>query len=94
VFAVGTAEVFLLIIPPYALKILIIFTFSDLDKYDLDMLQQTVKIDYNMALEMTSDILLLEFIHRIVVCAFEVCILHSEHLEHWHSLSPALTVSS
>ncbi|XP_069704194.1 protein FAM8A1 [Periplaneta americana] len=47
------------------------FDFIDLDKYDLDVLQRNVKIDYKIALEMTSEILLLELIHRIVVCIFE-----------------------
>jgi hypothetical protein len=91
VFAVGRAGIFLL---PCGLKILVIFLFSDLDKYDLDVLQQTIKIDYKMALEMTSDILLLELIHRIVVCVFEVRILHSEHFVLWHILSQTVTVSS
>lgn len=67
---------------PSGLIILIIFLFSDVDKYDLDMLQKTVKTDYRMALEMTSDILLLELIYRIVVCAFEVCILHPEYFKY------------
>lgn len=47
------------------------FDFIDLDKYDLDILQSNVKIDYKMALEMTSEILFLELIHRVVVCLFE-----------------------
>jgi len=68
-----------------------IFTFRDVDKYDLDVLRQHAKIDYYMALEMTSEILLLEMIHRIVVCLFEVCILHSEHIKHWHIPPPCLT---
>ncbi|PSN43629.1 hypothetical protein C0J52_15034 [Blattella germanica] len=49
------------------------FDFIDLDKYDLDVLQPNVKIDYKIALEMTSEILFLELIHRVVVCIFEVC---------------------
>lgn len=48
-----------------------VFDFIDVDKYDLDVLRQHAKIDYYMALEMTSEILLLEMIHRIVVCLFE-----------------------
>jgi hypothetical protein len=70
------------------------FTFRDVDKYDLDVLRQHAKIDYNMALEMTSEILLLETIHRIVVCLYEVCILHSEHTKHWHIPPPYLTKCS
>jgi hypothetical protein len=49
------------------------------DKYDLDVLRQHATFDYNIALEITSEIVLLELIHRIVVCIFEVCIVHSEH---------------
>jgi hypothetical protein len=65
------------------LKACFIFTFRDVDKYDLDVLRQHAKIDYYMALEMTSEILLLEMIHRIVVCLFEVRIWHSEHTKRW-----------
>jgi len=45
--------------------------FIDVDKYDLDVLRQHAKIHYYMAMEMTSEILLLEMINRIVVCLFE-----------------------
>ncbi|XP_067011205.2 protein FAM8A1 [Anabrus simplex] len=47
------------------------FDVIDLDKYDLDLLSRNTKLDYKMAVEMTSEILLLEMMHRIVVCIFE-----------------------
>jgi len=54
------------------------FELVDLDNYVLpsDLLTlpldpATLKIDYNMALNFTSEILLLEIIHRMVVCVFE-----------------------
>jgi hypothetical protein len=72
----------------FGLKMLLIFLFSDLDKYDLYVLQRNVKIDYKMALEMTSEILLLELIHRVVVCIFEVRILYSDPIELWHIPPP------
>ncbi|XP_046479610.1 uncharacterized protein [Neodiprion pinetum] len=43
----------------------------DIERYDLDMIQKNLRIDYEMALEMTSGILILELIHRIIVCIFE-----------------------
>lgn len=39
---------------------------------DLDLLQTNLRIDYKMALEMTYGILILEVIHRVIVCIFEV----------------------
>ncbi|KAH0946318.1 hypothetical protein HN011_007747 [Eciton burchellii] len=46
-----------------------IFDFIDID--DLDLLQTNLRIDYKMALEMTYGILILEVIHRVIVCIFE-----------------------
>lgn len=46
--------------------------FSDIERYYLDMLQTNLRIDYKMALELTSGILILELIHRVFVCVFEV----------------------
>ncbi|XP_014475749.1 PREDICTED: protein FAM8A1 [Dinoponera quadriceps] len=46
-----------------------IFYIIDID--DLDVLQTDLRIDYKMALEMTYGILLLEVIHRVIVCIFE-----------------------
>ncbi|XP_049858102.1 protein FAM8A1 [Schistocerca gregaria] len=47
------------------------FDIIDLEKYDFDLLNRNVKMDYKVAVEMTSEILLLEMIHRLVVCLFE-----------------------
>lgn len=74
--------------PHLGLKIILVFLFSNLDKYDPFLLQRNFKLDYKMALEMTSEILLMEFIHRIVVCIFEVCISHPDPTELWHILAP------
>lgn len=49
-----------------------IFIFRDIERYYFDMLQTNLRIDYKMALELTSGILILELIHRIFVCVFEV----------------------
>lgn len=40
------------------------------------MLQTNLRVDYKMALELTSGILILELIHRIFVCVFEVMNFH------------------
>lgn len=47
------------------------FDVIDLDKYNLDLLNSNTKMDYKVAVEMTSEILMLEMIHRVVVCIFE-----------------------
>ncbi|XP_020289306.1 protein FAM8A1 isoform X1 [Pseudomyrmex gracilis] len=51
-----------------------IFDFIDIE--DLDLLQTNLRIDYNMALNMTYGILILEMIHRMIVCIFEAFWLH------------------
>lgn len=45
-------------------------SFRDIN--DFDILQTNLRIDYKMALEMTYGILILEAIHRVIVCFFEV----------------------
>ncbi|KAB7493834.1 Protein FAM8A1 [Armadillidium nasatum] len=49
---------------------------EDIDKYDLETLRTDILNDYKAALSMTSDILLLELIHRIGTCVFEALCLH------------------
>ncbi|XP_017876225.1 protein FAM8A1 [Ceratina calcarata] len=46
-----------------------VFDFIDID--DLDLVKANLRIDYKMALEMTYGILVLEIIHRVIVCIFE-----------------------
>ncbi|XP_046382698.1 protein FAM8A1 isoform X1 [Ischnura elegans] len=47
----------------------------DLDKYDLDHLQQNDEFDYQMAIDMLSELFLLELVHNFVACLFEaMCI--------------------
>lgn len=48
------------------------YTYRDLGKYDMAVLQSDDKMDYKVALEMTSEILMLELIHRVIVCFYEV----------------------
>uniref|UniRef100_A0A1B6LKG6 RDD domain-containing protein n=1 Tax=Graphocephala atropunctata TaxID=36148 RepID=A0A1B6LKG6_9HEMI len=48
------------------------FEIVDLTKLDLDRLHFDVKkVDYKVALQMTHNIMMLEIVHRIVVCIFE-----------------------
>ncbi|KOC60499.1 Protein FAM8A1 [Habropoda laboriosa] len=46
-----------------------VFDFIDID--DLDLVRANLRIDYKMALEMTYGILMLEIIHRVIVCINE-----------------------
>ena len=57
------------------------FKLVDLDNYEfpLDLLSmdpENVKLDYNLALQFTQEILILELIHRLVVCVFEALCTH------------------
>ncbi|XP_064108358.1 protein FAM8A1-like isoform X1 [Macrobrachium nipponense] len=49
---------------------------SDAEKFDFENLTMDFVADYKMALEMTSEILVLELIHRIGTCVFEALCLH------------------
>nr|XP_027231303.1 protein FAM8A1-like [Penaeus vannamei]XP_027231304.1 protein FAM8A1-like [Penaeus vannamei] len=49
---------------------------SDVEKYDFENLGADIMADYKFALEMTSEILVLELIHRIGTCVFEALCLH------------------
>uniref|UniRef100_T1IKK7 RDD domain-containing protein n=1 Tax=Strigamia maritima TaxID=126957 RepID=T1IKK7_STRMM len=51
------------------------FDVVDLDKYDLSTLHEDL-LDYRLAFEMTSEIIMLEVIHRFVVCFFEAMCIH------------------
>merc|ERR1719471_77291 len=59
------------------------FDLIDLEHYDLpvafDLLNlspENVKLDYNFAVQLTQEILLLELVHRMVVCVFEALCTH------------------
>jgi len=57
------------------------FELVDLDNYEfpLDLLNldpDNVKLDYNLAVQFTQEILILELIHRLVVCVFEALCTH------------------
>jgi len=52
------------------------FNIIDLEKYNLAQWPTEILTDYKLALEMTSDIVLLELIHKLVVCVFEAICLH------------------
>jgi uncharacterized RDD family membrane protein YckC len=69
------AEVFdflvLLIVKVFVtLSIIENFELIDFDSIDLDLIQDSGSI-YDIAISLTSELILLEFIHRIVVCFFE-----------------------
>ncbi|MCL4127846.1 UNVERIFIED_CONTAM: hypothetical protein GTU68_066016 [Idotea baltica] len=49
---------------------------EDVDKYDFETLSTDILTDYRAALNMTSDLLFLELIHRIGTCVFEALCLH------------------
>jgi len=42
------------------------------DFNNMAVLQSDQKMDYKVALEMTSEFLILELIHRVIVCFYEV----------------------
>lgn len=46
------------------------FLFSDLEEYDFQLQQD--KMDYGIALEITSKILCLEILNKFIVCLYEV----------------------
>lgn len=57
------------------------FELVDLDQYEVPMdllsnLDTDLKIDYNLAMKFTQEILVLELIHRLVVCIFEALCTH------------------
>jgi len=59
------------------------FDLVDLENYDLpvafDLLNLTpenLKLDYNFAVQLTQEILILELVHRMVVCVFEALCTH------------------
>lgn len=52
------------------------FVPRDWDKFAIDLFQGGDKLEYNTVVKMTQDLVILELVHRIVVCAFEVSCLH------------------
>jgi len=67
----------------FAIKLVVTFAavdafdlLNDLEKFDFENLGVDILADYKMALEMTSEILVLELIHRIGTCVFEALCLH------------------
>lgn len=51
------------------------FEFISLDIYDFELLMKNEKMDYRKAVEVTSEIVFVEVIHRFVVCIFEALFL-------------------
>ncbi|KAK7068231.1 RDD [Halocaridina rubra] len=49
---------------------------SDVEKYDFENFGADIIADYKLAIEMTSEFLILEVIHRIGTCVFEALCLH------------------
>merc|ERR1719431_2009918 len=73
----------------FVLKVMITFVavdafdLIDLENYDLpvafDLLSfspENLKLDYNFAVQLTQEILILELVHRMVVCVFEALCIH------------------
>jgi len=73
----------------FVLKVMITFVavdafdLIDLENYDLplafDLLNlnpENMKLDYNFAVQLTQEILILELVHRMVVCVFEALCIH------------------
>lgn len=60
-------------------KILLQLIFSDLDKFDFYKFSEHYD-DYKYAMELTSEILFLEIIYRILVCIFEVILFIMSYL--------------
>lgn len=54
------------------------FDLIDLNKFDLEIIQKDLKYDNQAAMQVLYEIVLLEGIHRIVVCLFETFWLQSE----------------
>lgn len=61
----------LLFLFKFSITFLAIDVFDFIDIADADFLQTNLRIDYKMAVEITYDLLILEIIHRIIVCIFE-----------------------
>lgn len=73
----------------FVLKVMITFVavdafdLIDLENYDLpvafDLLSfnpENMKLDYNFAVQLTQEIIILELVHRMVVCVFEALCIH------------------
>ncbi|MPC09736.1 Protein FAM8A1 [Portunus trituberculatus] len=50
--------------------------FSNVKKYEFENLRADFLADYHLAFQMTSEILVLELIHRVATCLFEALCLH------------------
>ncbi|XP_043284699.1 protein FAM8A1 [Venturia canescens] len=48
-----------------------LFASLSLEPYPLDLLQSNLHIDYKMAVEVASRVLIWEIMHRVIVCAYE-----------------------
>ncbi|XP_011053232.1 PREDICTED: protein FAM8A1 isoform X1 [Acromyrmex echinatior] len=70
-FAAEFIDSTMLFLLKFSITFIAIDVFDFIDIEDLDLLQTNLRIDYKMALEMTYGILILEVIHRVIVCIFE-----------------------
>ncbi|XP_018393261.1 PREDICTED: protein FAM8A1 isoform X2 [Cyphomyrmex costatus] len=70
-FAAEFIDSTMLFLLKFSITFIAIDVFDFIDIEDLDLLQANLRIDYKMALEMTYGILILEIIHRVIVCIFE-----------------------
>ncbi|XP_066591701.1 protein FAM8A1 [Prorops nasuta] len=70
-FAAEFIDSAMLLLLKLSITVIAIDVFDFIDVDDFDLLQRNLHIDYKMALDMTYGILVLEVIHRIIVCIFE-----------------------
>ncbi|KMQ93134.1 protein fam8a1-like protein [Lasius niger] len=70
-FAAEFIDSTMLFLLKFSITFIAIDVFDFIDIEDLDVLQTNLRIDYKIALEMTYGILILEVIHRVIVCIFE-----------------------
>ncbi|XP_060813751.1 protein FAM8A1 isoform X1 [Bombus pascuorum] len=70
-FAAEFIDTIMLFLLKFSITFIAIDVFDFIDIDDLDLVRANLRIDYKMALEMTYGILILEIIHRVIVCIFE-----------------------
>lgn len=52
---------------------IILFVRSDWNKYDFDaLMKKTWRFEYTAMVELTTELMVVEFAHRLIVCLFEV----------------------
>ncbi|XP_071859057.1 protein FAM8A1 isoform X2 [Bombus fervidus] len=70
-FAAEFIDTIVLFLLKFSITFIAIDVFDFIDIDDLDLVRINLKVDYKITLEMKYGILILEIIHRVVVCIFE-----------------------